>query len=108
MLYSCRKCNSENIQIRQAHKRTGLYCKDCGAWIQWVTYREAQRMHDHLKKKGFADNKAFKRVCRSGTHTIIRCSECDTQLYHTNAPAPVGQFDLIDAVFCPKCGKEFV
>ena len=51
---------------------------------------------------------AYKRIGRTGKDTFIRCSECNCQLYHSAAPKPVGQFDLIDAKFCPKCGKKFV
>lgn len=109
VLYACKKCNSENIEVRQANKRTGLYCRDCGAWIQWLTYRETLRMYDHMNKKGLLpSDRAFKRVGRFGIHTIVKCSNCKCQLYNSGAPNPIGQFNLIDALFCPKCGLKFI
>lgn len=109
MKYSCRKCSSENVYVKQANKLTGMYCADCGAWIQWLTYRETLRTYDYMKKKGLLpEGKAYKRVGRFRTSTIVKCSNCSCQLFHSDSLKPLGQFDLIDAKFCPQCGFEFI
>lgn len=108
MKYSCKKCKSENIHVRQANKRTGMYCTDCGAWIQWLTYRETLRTYDHMEKKNLIPkDKAYKRSGRFKASTIVKCSNCGCQLFHSDSPKPLGQFDLIDAKYCPLCGREF-
>ena len=107
--YKCRKCNSLNVCVKQSGKRVGLYCSDCGAWLEWLTYDGMQRAYKHLKDSGLLpEGVAFKQIGRFHGGTIVRCSECRCQLSHSQAPIPTGQFNLIDAKFCPQCGKEFV
>ena len=109
MQWECHKCGSEKLLVRQREHRTGIYCRECGAWIQWIDYRDAMRVYDTLKKKGIIpENAVYKRVGKFKGNMVVRCSECKCQLYHSGAPAPIGQFDLIDASYCPKCGKEFL
>ena len=109
MTYVCARCGSENICIKQANKRTGMYCSDCGAWIQWLSYREMLRTYNHMKESGLLpDGRAYKRVSQFKTGRIVKCSNCGCQLFHSESPKPLGQFDLIDAKFCPQCGWEFL
>lgn len=105
----CIKCGSSNLKVMQSKTRTGLYCSDCGAFIQWLTRRndikEAYNLFIHKKE---IRGKAIKRIIKYGGITTIRCEKCDCLLYTSNVEAPCGQFDLIDAKYCPKCGVEFV
>ena len=109
MQYACKKCGSEKIEVKQANKRTGSYCMDCGAWIEWLTSRETLRMYKHLEeKKLLPPDKAYKRIGRLGKFAVGKCSNCGCQLFNSGVAKPLGQFDLMDALFCPKCGREFI
>ena len=65
-------------------------------------YEEVCKKMSEEKKK-----KVKKRIVRYSGNTIVKCSQCGCLLYRSNAPKPEGQFDLINAVFCPQCGREF-
>lgn len=105
--YVCRKCNSKNITIKQAGKQTGIYCKDCGAWIQWLTQKQIREVYKKIKEENDGNGKVFRHFVRrdDGT-TIVKCSGCNCQLYNSMAPEPIGQFNLLNAKYCPKCGAE--
>lgn len=93
----------------QTGKRTGLYCADCEAWVQWLTKKaDIREAYHRFIQKDDLRGKAIKKIIRYGGITSIRCEKCDCLLYTSNVDMPRGQFDLIDANFCPKCGVEFV
>jgi DNA-directed RNA polymerase subunit RPC12/RpoP len=105
--YICRKCGSENVEIKQAGKQTGAYCKDCKAWIKWLNNKEIKEIYAHIKELTGGNGKAFRTfIKRKGGITIIKCSNCNCQLFNSDAPEPVGQFNLLNASYCPKCGAE--
>lgn len=105
----CRKCDGDNLQVLQVGEHTGLYCRDCGAWVRWLkTGREVRDAYSRYISLDEVRGKAIKKVFKSGRTTLIRCEKCNCLLYSSNVNKPVGQFDLIDASFCPKCGREFV
>lgn len=107
--YKCGKCGSLNVCVKLSGKRAGLYCADCGAWIEWLSYSNTKHAYKYLRDSGLIpENAAIKQVGKFQGSMIVYCSECKCQLSHSSAPRPTGQFDLIDAKFCPKCGKEFV
>lgn len=107
--YICKKCNSENVEIKQAGKLTGAYCKDCKAWIKWLDSKEIKAIYQQIRELTGTNGKAFRTfIKRKGNITIIKCSNCGCQLYNSNAPEPVGQFNLVNAIYCPKCGTELV
>lgn len=106
--YKCRKCNSTNVEVKIVGKRTGVYCLDCGAWIRWMSFKEMQKFYRVFKGTKESGNKAYKVSRKMGSQTIVKCSNCKTQLYHSGAEPPKGQFNLINAVYCPKCGMEFI
>lgn len=35
-IFSCCKCGSVDLFLRERGSSTGLYCRDCGAWQKWV------------------------------------------------------------------------
>lgn len=108
MDYRCAKCDTTDVFINQAGKQTGLYCSNCSAWIKWLTKEEIKEVSEYIKER-HGDKDAAMRVFKKRLGaTIIRCSECGCQLYNSSTPKPQGQFDLIDAKYCPQCGKEFI
>jgi hypothetical protein len=34
--FSCKKCGSVSIHIKENGTQVGLYCSDCGVWIKWL------------------------------------------------------------------------
>jgi len=106
---SCDKCGSNHLRVQQSGTRTGLYCSDCNAWLQWLTRKgEIREAYQLLIGKNDIRGRAIKRVIKYGNVTSIRCEKCNCLLYSSNAEKPYGQFDLINACYCPKCGVEFV
>lgn len=106
-MYVCKKCNSENVEIRQSGKLTGAYCKDCNAWIQWLDQKDIKVLYKYIKEKFGGNGKAFRSfIKRKNGTVIIKCSNCKCQFFNSDAPEPIGQFNLKNAKFCPKCGVE--
>ena len=59
MKFQCKKCGSDNIFIQPSGNNTGLYCGDCGKWIQWLNKdqkRLAERQIAQPEKPMSIDN----------------------------------------------------
>lgn len=106
--YVCKQCGAK-LKVMQHGYKTGLYCAECGTWDRWLTSRDdVWKAYNTLVTTEDIRGKAIKKYSKYGGNTIIRCEKCDCQLYSAIAPKPLGQFDLLNANFCPKCGVEFV
>lgn len=108
MELNCKKCECNKVVIKQIGKKTGAYCQKCGAWIKWLDSKEIKKIYLKIKEENGGNGKAFRTFTKVRGMTIIKCSNCKCQLYHSDAPEPVGQFNLLNANFCPKCGSELV
>ena len=109
MEWKCKKCNSEKLKVLQSGDRTGVYSAECGAWVRWLKRKvDVREAYSHIIQEEDIRGKAVKRIVKYGRLTTIRCEKCDCLLYSSNVGAPLGQFDLIDASYCPKCGVEFI
>lgn len=108
MNYECKKCGQTEVYVKQVGKQTGLYCSKCSAWIKWLTKPEIKEVYEVIKEYYKDRDIAFRTFIKRNGATIIKCSECNCQLYNSNMPKPQGQFDLIEAKFCPQCGKELI
>lgn len=106
--YRCKKCNSIQIFIKTSGNHTGAYCKKCGKFIKWLDKREIIRIQAEKKTDKSNEEKIGRIFHKKNGIITINCSKCGCQLYNSMAPTPVGQFDLVDAKFCPKCGGEFI
>ena len=104
--YQCRKCGSTNITVKVRGTNTGIYCADCGAWIEYISFDLMREYYKDFNR--IESTRAFKRCKRYNGNKIITCSNCNTQLYHSAEPMPIGQFNLLDAKYCPVCGLEFL
>lgn len=104
--FKCPKCDSRNVIIKQVGARIGAYCKSCYAWITWVDSADIAR----IRKRTKYDEKtqALRKFIRAKGKTIIKCGSCQTLLYNSSKPVPEGQFNLMDANYCPYCGKELL
>ena len=108
MDFKCKNnCNGE-VFIKPKSNHLGLYCSNCGAWIKWLTQKEANDIYEYMQQNQRNEGRAFKKVKKVGKANMMRCSVCRCQLYNSACPAPVGQFNLVGAKFCPQCGREFI
>lgn len=104
----CPKCGGREMIVKQVNARTGAYCAECGAWVKWISgYEISDAYKTHFEKPENRDKVTRVFTKRNGI-TTIRCSVCKCQLYNSHAPEPIGQFNLLYAKFCPKCGCEFI
>lgn len=108
MIFECKKCGQTDVFVKQVGKQTGLYCSNCSAWIKWLTKEEIKNVFKYIKEQSDDENVSPRAFVKKNGITIIKCSECGCQLYNSNAPKPLGQFDLIEAKFCPQCGKKLI
>lgn len=46
MKFQCKKCGSDNVFIQPSGNNTGLYCGDCGKWIQWLNKDQKSLLKD--------------------------------------------------------------
>lgn len=61
----CEYCKSENLFIKEAEEKIGVYCKNCGRWIKWIepSERAAIEMQiDKLKREVRIDGQDVDRV----------------------------------------------
>lgn len=54
-----------------------------------------------------AEGESTRFVKRYGNVSTMMCRVCKCQLYRSDAKKPEGQFDLIEAKYCPMCGRKF-
>lgn len=107
-LVVCKKCESNNYEIKQSKTKTGAFCKDCGAWIKWVKSEEINNYYKTELSKPENKDKVKRSILNRNGITRILCDRCKCQLYNSNAPEPIGQFNLLNAKFCPQCGAELL
>ena len=53
--YVC-KCGSKRIFIRDNGTQTGIYCKECGKWIKWISKKEIPFAEEYIKEQNKNDN----------------------------------------------------
>ena len=53
--YVC-KCGSKRIFTRDNGSQTGVYCKECGKWIKWVSKKEIPFVEEYIKEQNKNDN----------------------------------------------------
>lgn len=108
----------EFFEIVDEYEKKLEYAKENTSLPDKPDYKKNQRVYDGCEwtsclRKNWCvvmseeKKRAKKRMARYAGNTIIKCSECGCLLYRSNAQKPEGQFDLINAVFCPLCGREF-
>jgi hypothetical protein len=64
----CKKCGSLTLYQEQKGQHLGLYCKDCGAWIKWVsqgnTCKTKEEYRNEYLEKQDATDAQYKYICK--------------------------------------------
>lgn len=47
----CNYCRSDLLFLKEADDKTGLYCKNCGRWLKWVSGEEKAKLLDEIEKR---------------------------------------------------------
>lgn len=47
----CKKCDSDNVMIDNKGSQNGLYCKDCGSWIKWISKKDLNDTIEYINNK---------------------------------------------------------
>ena len=108
MEYICPECGHNKVYVKPNGRRMGVYCADCNTWITWCTYKIAQSIYEEMKSQPLNDKVALRKIAKRTGITTMRCSKCDCLLYNSSFPKVLGQFDLVNARFCPTCGRELL
>lgn len=108
MTYVCPKCESERVYVKPNGRRMGVYCADCNTWIAWTTYRNALKLYGEIEEQNLNDDISIRRITKRKGNTKMTCSKCGCLLYNSDFPKVLGQFNLVNAKFCPDCGRELI
>ena len=106
-IYTC-KCGCNDTYVQPKGRRFGVYCSKCDSWIEWITYSKANELFKKNDTSFLDDTVATRKIFKKSGITTMRCSKCDCLLYNSCKSKIEGQFDLVNAKFCPKCGREFI
>ncbi len=106
---NCKNCKSNKYYAKPNGRKIGLYCDDCNTWIRWITYSDICQLYENIEKELLDDDVAFKRISKSKKRvTTMQCSKCGCPLYDSSKPKVQYRFSLVNAKFCPKCGRQFI
>ncbi len=106
--YKCEKCDCEKVYTKPSGRRIGVYCSKCDGLICWTTYSKMCELYKSKEKVELSDSVALKKIFKRNKITTMRCSKCDCLLYNSCYPNVQGQFNLVEAKFCPLCGRELI
>lgn len=108
MNFKCDECGGEKVYAKPTTRRIGIYCADCNKWICWTTYKKMMELRKEMKPEELNDNVALRKIHKHSGITKMTCSKCDCLLYNSCYSSPEGQFDLVNAKYCPHCGRELI
>ncbi len=108
MEYKCSKCGCDKVYAKPEGRRMGVYCADCDNWIAWTTYSKMCEIYKTLDEASLNDRISPRKIFKKNGVTKMLCSKCNCLLYNSCVPKQKGQFDLVNAKYCPKCGRELI
>ena len=108
--YVCKNCGCNRAFARPtSDNKHGVYCANCGERITYTTYNGMLEINERyrltLKK---SDKYALRNFRRYQNSIRMTCSNCGALLYNSSFPKIKGQFNLVNASYCPNCGKELI
>lgn len=90
----CKKCGSTSLHTEIRGNNTGLYCNDCGAWVEWLS-KDKLRAFECSEKK--AVNQEDEVIRKSDVLRIIEDIKCKDSV-----PKNYGTLlDIIYSCFSP-------
>lgn len=108
----CAKCGSRRIKVEWDEDRNVcVVCKDCGHIIRKIkTIDEQTRIENLIRTERLEDDEAYIIVRNDCFGNIVgKCSSCRNLLFNRgNLPFKYAAFNLMDANYCPNCGKKFI
>ena len=108
MNYKCPKCGDTEVYAKPNGRRMGVYCLKCNSWISWTTYSQMCEIYKQLENKDLNDDISIRKIRKRNGYTTMECSKCGCLLYNSCSSRPQGQFDLVNAIACPKCGRKLI
>ncbi|MGN0394922.1 MAG: hypothetical protein ACI4EF_06130 [Coprococcus sp.] len=106
---TCTQCQSNEYYAKPSGKRIGIYCANCDGWIRWIKYSDYLKIYADKLNEPMKDNEALKKIYKSPRRIVtMHCSECGCPLYDSSKPPVKFRFNLVNAKFCPKCGRKFI
>lgn len=109
----CPYCKGTERYIKTMRVGATIFCRNCHNKIGNVRSHTQvkeiiKEMKEYEKSLG-EEGKAFKVTTKYSTGSVrIRCSNCRCLLFDSEYPEQGAQVKLINANYCPMCGKEFV
>jgi predicted RNA-binding Zn-ribbon protein involved in translation (DUF1610 family) len=108
MIYTCPKCGHDKVYAKPQGRRMGVYCAKCNSWVCWTTYKKALAIYQAIKVEDLNDNITMRKFSRPGGVVTMSCAKCGALLHNAAFPKVLGQFDLVNAKYCPVCGREII
>lgn len=108
MEYVCKNCGGTKVYALPKNNRMGVYCSKCNAWITWTTYEGMKEILRNIKEEDLNENVAMRKIKKYNRIITVKCGNCDCLLHDSSHPKSDGQFDLLNAVYCPNCGKMLI
>jgi len=108
MEFKCTNCGSTKVYAKPQGRRMGVYCAECNSWIAWTTYSKMKDIYKQIESEDLPDNVAMRNIFKRSGVTTMKCSKCDCLLFNSCQPKVKGQFDLVNANYCPNCGRELI
>lgn len=106
--FKCQECGCENVYVKPSGRRMSVYCSDCNAWICFTTYKKMLEIYKAIEEENLNDNVSLRKIYKRSGITWMNCSKCDCLLYSSLQSKILGQFDLVNASYCPKCGRKLI
>lgn len=106
--YICKKCGSERLTLYRDGQLIGLRCLQCDSWVMWTSRGKIKEDYKYIKQFPENDNIQMVNFTAKFGHKVAKCGNCRCTLYEVGAPRPIYQFNLVEALYCPKCGKQLI
>lgn len=106
--YICKNCGGNKVFVRPSGRRMAVYCANCETYICPTTYTVAQSIYKEMNPEDLSDSLSMRKFRKCAGATVMECSRCGCLLYNSAFKKIEGQFDLVNARFCPDCGRKLV